>query len=207
MKRFCLEEVVVVGSWRVYEFGDTERSSAWPLLHPTVVVQSQRGSEAIKVWAFGDTEVVRGQRGRCKSIMDTESRCHSKWLFLGGSMHANIDWHVCFSVFSQKIKKKREGTELILSVYQKLYPSVIESSSAPIVVVFVSGDWVVRAASWQLFMTLKIRYSNCSVPYCSDSSSAQRSGVPHVSCVSHSNAWRVRLIGLGLFLWNHSYFL
>lgn len=100
---------VLKSVYGVHELGDTEQGLAWPRLRLSVV-QSQRRSEAGKVWAFRNTEGVRGQRGRSKSIMDTTSRCHSKWLFLGGSMCANIDWRacVCLCIISGRKKEKME---------------------------------------------------------------------------------------------------
>lgn len=50
--------------------------------------------------------------------------------------------HVCVYTISGE-EKGKEGTELILSVYQKPYLSVIEFSPSSIVVVFVSGGWMV----------------------------------------------------------------
>lgn len=81
--------------WGVWEFGGTERGLSWPCPGSAVVVQSQRGSEARNVRAFGNTARAREQTERCKGIINTKSRCHSKWLFLGGSVCANIDWRVC----------------------------------------------------------------------------------------------------------------
>lgn len=140
--------------WGVWEFGGTERGLSWPCPGSAVVVQSQRGSEARNVRAFGNTARAREQTERCKGIINTKSRCHSKWLFLGGSVCANIDWRVCVCVCISLCiisgeEKGKEGPELILSVYQRLCPSVIEFSPSPIVVVFVSGDWKV----WFFFLS------------------------------------------------------
>lgn len=56
------------------------------------------------------------QGGRCKCIIGTRSRCHSKWLLQGGSMCANIDWHVCMCIISRK-RKRKAGRELMLWVF------------------------------------------------------------------------------------------
>lgn len=88
---------------------------------------------------------MRAERERSKARINTKSRFHFKWLFLGGSVCANVDCacaHVCVYTISGE-EKGKEGTELILSVYQKPYLSVIEFSPSSIVVVFVSGGWMV----------------------------------------------------------------
>lgn len=49
---------------------------------------------------------------------------------------------VSLSIISGE-EKGKDGAELILSVYQKLHPPVIEFSPSPIVVVFVGTGWSV----------------------------------------------------------------
>ena len=81
---------------------------------------------------------------------------------------------VSLSIISGE-EKGKDGAELILSVYQKLHPPVIEFSPSPIVVVFVGSGWSVfffffsfsgGAVLHRLCSTLQMHHKNDSMQFC-----------------------------------------
>lgn len=146
---------------------------AWPgLVRVQLLLSNHSEDQRPGTWSsWKYSRGMRADRERWKARINTKSRCHFKWLFLGGSVCANADCvcaHVCVDTISGE-EKGKEGTELILSVYQKPYLSVIEFSPSSIVVVFVSGDWMVDfspplSGSAVLQLQQQIHSKNCLVP-------------------------------------------
>lgn len=94
MKRFCLEEMAlqcVCARWRECEGCESlgPPTVAWP--GPVLVPPLLSNHSEDQRPGTCDTAGAWEQRERCKGIINTKSRCHSKWLFLGGSECANID--------------------------------------------------------------------------------------------------------------------
>lgn len=145
---------------------------AWPgLVRVQLLLSNHSEDQRPGTWSsWKYSRGMRAEREGCKAGINTKSRCHFKWLFLGGSVCANVDCvctHVCVYTISGE-EKGKEGTELILSVYQP-YLSVIEFSPSSIVVVFVSGGWMVDfffplSGSAVLQLQQQIHSKNCLLP-------------------------------------------
>ena len=110
MKRFCLEEMAlqcVCARWRECEGCESlgPPTVAWP--GPVLVPPLLSNHSEDQRPGTCDTAGAWEQRERCKGIINTKSRCHSKWLFLGGSECANIDWRVCVCVCKPEYHLRR----------------------------------------------------------------------------------------------------